>query len=120
VHYVDVEMDSNLRLSGESVEGVLKLSRLATVVDELWFLTMDGRWHTRQDLAGESSFEPEAVNAALRFLVKYGFAQSLGEAEERIRRNDCPSPEEVAGMLASLVFDEEQRFAWIEAGSTWA
>lgn len=85
------------------MEGVLKLARLATVVDELWFLTRDGRWHTRRDLAGESSFEPEAVNAALRFLVKYGFAESSGGAEMMIKVTGGPSPNEVASVLSVLL-----------------
>jgi hypothetical protein len=90
------------------VEGALKLSRLATVLDELWFLARDGRWHTRQDLASESSFEPEAVNAALGFLVKYGFAQSLGGAEMMIRVTGGPSPNEVASVLSVLALDNER------------
>ena len=105
-------MCSNPRSLGDSVEGMLKLSRLATVVDELWFLTRDGRWHTRRDLASESSFEPEAVNAALGFLVKYGFAQSSGGAEMTIRSIGGPSPSEVARMLSVLAFDSEQRFVY--------
>jgi len=109
VHYVDVEMDSNLRLSGGSVEDVLNISRLATVVDELWFLARDGRWHTRRDLASESSFEPEAVNAALGFLVKYGFAQASAGAEMTIRVPGSPSPNEVASMLSVLALDNERR-----------
>lgn len=93
------------------MEGVLKVSRLATVVDELWFLTRDGRWHTRRDLASESSFEPGAVNAALAFLVKYGFVHSSGGAE-MIRSIGGPSPSEVARVLSLLAFDSEQRFVY--------
>jgi hypothetical protein len=83
-------------------EGVLRLSRLASVVDELWLLTRDGRWHTKRDLARKSSFKPEAVNAALGFLVKYGFAHSSGGAEMMIRVTGGPSPNEVASVLSVL------------------
>jgi len=91
------------------VEGMLKVSRLATVVDELWSLTRDGRWHTRRALTRESSFNPEVVNAALGFLVKYCFIQSSGGVEMRIRGSEGPSPNEVARVLSVLAFDNERR-----------
>jgi hypothetical protein len=89
---------------------MLELSRLASVVDELWILTKDGRWHSRSCLAKKSSFEAEAVNAALGFLVKYGFAQSSGGADMRIRLTGGPSPNEVARALWVLAYDNGQRF----------
>lgn len=106
---MDVEVRSNPRLSGASVEGVLELARLATVVDELWFLTRDGRWHTERDLTRESSFKPEAVNAGLGFLVKYGFAQSSEGAEMMIRVTGGPSPNDVASVLSVLALSKERR-----------
>ena len=109
MHYVDVGVVSNIRLSGGSLKGLLNMSRLATVVDELWFLIRDGRWRTKWDLASESSFEPEAVNAALGFLVKYGFAQASAGAEMTIRVPGSPSPNEVASMLSVLALDNERR-----------
>jgi hypothetical protein len=100
---------SNLRFLGDSVEGTLKVSWLTTVVDELWSLTRDGRWHTRRALTRESSFNPQVVNAALAFLAKYGFIESSGEAEMRIRGSEGPSPNEVAKALSVLAFDNERR-----------
>jgi hypothetical protein len=88
---------------------MLKMSRLATVVDELWLLTRDGRWHTKRDLTRKSSFKPEAVNAALGFLVKYGFAQSSGQAEMMIRVTGGPSPNDVASVLSHLALGSERR-----------
>ena len=88
---------------------MFEVSRLATVVDELWFLTRDGRWHTRQDLTRKSSFDPEAVNAALGFLVKYGFAQSSEGAEMMIRVTGGPSPNDVASVLSVLALNNERR-----------
>jgi hypothetical protein len=87
-------------------EGVLKLSRLASVVDELWLLTRDGRWHTKRDLARKSSFKPEAVNAAVAFLVKYGFAHSSMGPEMSIRAAGGPSPNDVAKVLSVLTFPD--------------
>jgi hypothetical protein len=89
---------------------MLELPRLASVVDELWDLTRDGRWHSRSALARRSSFEPDAVNAAVGFLVKYGFAQSSGGTETRIRLTGGPSPGEVARALSVLAYDDGQRF----------
>jgi DNA-binding transcriptional regulator YhcF (GntR family) len=84
------------------------LSRLANVVDEVWSLTVDGRWHSRKTLAEESSFDPSAVNAALSFLVRYGFVQSSGEAGMRVRAVGGPSPKETVRMLSALLLDEGQ------------
>ena len=91
---------------------MLELSRLGSVVDELWVLTRDGRWHSRSDLARRSSFESEAVDAALGFLVKYGFAQSLGGEDMRIRSTGGPSPKEVARALSVLAYENGQRFIY--------
>ena len=94
---------------GDMAEGLLKLSRLPNVVDELWSLTRDGRWHSRKALSRESSFKSPAVYAALRFLVNYGFVQSSGQAGLRVRAVGGPSPKEIARMLSALLFDDKQR-----------
>ena len=100
-------MRSYTRLGGDTGEGLLKLSKLANVVDEVWSMTSDGRWHSRKALARESSFKPQAVNAALGFLVKYGFVQSSGEAGIRLRVVQGPSPLEIARALSAFVFDDK-------------
>lgn len=91
---------------------MVRLSRFATVVDELWSLTGDGRWHSTRALVQRSSFRPQVVNAALGFLVKYGFVQVSGDVETRVRMAGGPSPGEVAKVLSALVFQNESRFMY--------
>jgi hypothetical protein len=105
-------VDSNASKLGDSLEVIVRLSRFATVVDELWSLTGDGRWHSTRTLVRESSFGPEAVNAALDFLVKYGFVQSSGDVEMRVRLAGGPSPSEVVRVLSALAFQKAPRFMY--------
>ena len=92
---------------------MLTQSPQPSVVDELWSLTRDGRWHSRRALTRRSSFKTEAVNAGLVFLVKYGFAQASGQGEMRIRViGGTASPSEVAKMLSALAMDDERRSIW--------
>ena len=94
------------------MEAMLRLSRFASVVDELWSLTGDGRWHSTRALVQRSSFNPEVVNAALGFLVKYGFVQSSGDVEAMVRMAGGPSPGEVARVLSALTFQNASRFMY--------
>ena len=85
----------------------------ATVIDEVWTLAGDGAWHTIQALLRKSSFEPEAVHAALSFLTKYGFAQTSGDGEEaKIKVTLGPSPKEIAGILGSALTGVEHDLFW--------
>jgi hypothetical protein len=86
------------------LSGMLNLSH---VVDELWFLTSDGRWHTRAGIVRKSSFEPDAVNAALSFLVKYGFARLSRGAGTKIRALRTPSPSSLARLISYLEFESD-------------
>jgi len=81
-----------------------------TVVDELWSLAGDGRWHTVQDLIKKSSFNGEAVNDALNFLTKYGFAQLSGAGKKAMIRAVPmePAPSVIAGILDLLSSPHEQ------------
>ena len=94
------------------MEVVVRLSLFATVVDELWSLTGDGQWHSARALVQRSSFKPDVVNAALEFLVKYGFVQSSGDMEMRVMMVGGPSPGEVAKVLSVLAFENESRFLY--------
>jgi hypothetical protein len=93
------------------MKGILSVSLRPNVVDELWFLTRGGRWHTRQRIMKKSSFEPDAVNAALRFLVKYGFARLSRGAGRKIRTVRTPSPGSVARLISHLAFEPGLDFA---------
>jgi hypothetical protein len=75
----------------------------ANVIDELWSLAQDNRWHGQRALARMSDFNAEVVWAALGFLVKYGFAQVSGDGKRRIRITAGPSPRQVASILRGLV-----------------
>lgn|GEM_PF-2813315 len=80
------------------------------VIDELWLMTGDGRWHTQGSLARDSSFNPDMVWEGLRFLVKYGFAQSCDGAVTSVRRAIGPSPRETALILNGFEVCEPERF----------
>jgi len=72
----------------------------AGVIDRVWLAAEDGRWHSRRGLVQRTGFEGEEVTAALRFLVKYGFAESSFAGEQRFRMViDGPSPMEAANLL---------------------
>lgn len=94
------------------MEVMVRLSRFIAVVDELWSLTGDGRWHSARTLVQRSSFKPEVVNAALGFLVKYGFVHSSGDTEMRVRMVGGPSPGEVARVLSALALQNKSQFMY--------
>jgi len=63
----------------------------------------DGRWHSRRGLAQQAQLDGEEIMAALRFLVKYGFAESSTAKEGRFRMiTDGPSPAEAAKILGAF------------------
>lgn len=73
------------------------------LVDMVWSLAGDGRWHTRNDLEKHVPFSPKELSAVVDFLVKYGFAQLSVKRVKRFKMVvDCPSPMEAANILESL------------------
>jgi len=77
----------------------------ADVIDTIWATAADGNWHLRRTLANKFSFQPEEIQAALDFLLKYGFVQSSTHGEEAFRMiMEGPSPMEAAKVLQTLRF----------------
>ena len=75
----------------------------ASVIDRVWLVASDGRWHSRRDLVQQTRFDGEEIKAALRFLVKYGFAESSIAGQEKFRMiTDGPSPMEAANLLRAV------------------
>jgi len=75
----------------------------ADVVDRVWLAAADGRWHSRRGLVQQTRFETDEISAALRFLVKYGFAEPSNAGERRFRMiTDGPSPSETAKILQAV------------------
>jgi hypothetical protein len=73
------------------------------VVDWVWLAAADGRWRSQRDLVHKTRFKEEEIAAALRFLVKYGFAESSYAEEERYRMiAHAPSPFEAANLLRAF------------------
>jgi hypothetical protein len=73
------------------------------VVDWVWLAAADGRWRSQRDLVHKTGFKEEEIAAALRFLVKYGFAQSSFAEESRYRMiTHAPSPFEAANLLRAV------------------
>jgi hypothetical protein len=84
----------------------------AEVVDRVWMVAADGRWHSRRGLAQQTQLDGEDIMAALRFLVKYGFAEPSTAGERRFRMiTDGPSPSETARILQAV--DEKADLAQI-------
>jgi hypothetical protein len=72
----------------------------ADMIDRVWMVAADGRWHSRRGLAQQTQLDGEEIMAALRFLVKYGFAESSTAKEGRYRIiTGGPSPAEAAKVL---------------------
>jgi hypothetical protein len=77
------------------------------IVDGVWLAAADGRWRSLNSLVQKTRFRKEEIAGALRFLVKYGFAESSSAKLERFRMiMHGPSPFEAANLL---------RAVWIEA-----
>ena len=73
------------------------------VVDAVWLVGRDGRWHTQSDFAKRAGFRDDDVAGVLDFLVKYGFAQSSSPAERKFKRiMNGPSPMKAAEILRAL------------------
>jgi hypothetical protein len=86
----------------------------ADVIDKVWMVAADGQWHSRRGLVQQTQLDREEVMAALRFLVKHGFAESSTAKEERFRITDGPSPAEVARILWALGKEPDlTHFAWL-------
>jgi len=84
----------------------------ADVIDRVWLVAADGRWHTRRGLAQQTQLDGEEIMAALRFLLKYGFAESSTAVEGRFRTiTDGPSPSETPNILQAV--DEKADLAQI-------
>jgi hypothetical protein len=75
----------------------------ADVIDRVWLVAADGRWHSRRGLAQQTQLDGEEIMAALRFLVKHGFAESSTAKEGKFRTiMGGPSPAEAAKILWAL------------------
>jgi len=87
----------------------------ADMIDRVWMIAADGRWHSRRGLAHQTQLDGEEIMAALRFLVKYGFAESSTAKEERYRIiPGGPSPAEAAKVLWALGKEPDlTHFAWL-------
>jgi hypothetical protein len=73
------------------------------VVDRVWLAAADGRGRSQRDLVHKTRFKEEEIAAALRFLVKYDFAESSSAEEERYRMiTHAPSPFEAANLLRAF------------------
>lgn len=76
------------------------------VVDGVWLAAADGRWRSHRDLVHKTRFKEEEIAAALRFLVKYGFAESSSAEVERFRMvTHAPSPLEAANLLRAFAYE---------------
>jgi hypothetical protein len=76
------------------------------VVDGVWLAAADGRWCSQRDLVHKTRFNEEEIAAALRFLVKYGFAEFSSAEEERFRMiTYAPSPLETASLLCAVAIE---------------
>jgi hypothetical protein len=73
------------------------------MIDRVWTVAADGRWHSLRGLARQTQLDGEKIMAALRFLVKHGFAESSTAKEGKFRMiTDGPSPAEAAKILWAL------------------
>jgi len=77
----------------------------AGVVDAVWMAGRDGQWWTAASIAEEVPFRSDEIQAALDFLVRYGFAESCVVGDKWFRMiPDTPSPiEAVCALLSVLV-----------------
>jgi hypothetical protein len=75
------------------------------LVDAVWAAAKDGRWYTIRDLAKRVPGSGASLVNAVRFLLKYGFAEVSPSGGERFRMIDgCPPPSKVADGLRSIAF----------------
>jgi hypothetical protein len=76
------------------------------IVDGVWRAAADGRWRSQRGLVHKTRFNEEEIAAALRFLVKYGFAESSPAKEKRFRMiTHGPSPFEAANLLRAVAIE---------------
>jgi ribulose kinase len=76
------------------------------LVDWVWLAAADGRWRSQCDLFHKTRFKEEEIAAALRFLVKYGFAESSPAEVERFKMVTYgPSPFEAANLLRAVAYE---------------
>ena len=74
------------------------------LADLLWNAARDGMWHTPDEVFQRMPFKEGAIQTALNFLVKYGFAQldaTKGPNAFRMKMSS-PSPMETVRILRSL------------------
>lgn len=73
------------------------------VIQRVWLVGRDRGWHSPEELAEMLPLNTRIVEAALDFLVKYGFAETSGGTARKVRINPfTPSPCELARFVRSI------------------
>lgn len=55
------------------------------MLEEISEILQDGRWHSEEEMARALNLSPRLVNKVIRFLAKYGLAESRVFAEKKFR-----------------------------------
>ena len=71
------------------------------LIDAIWSVAHDGRWHTPDDLARGLPFGVDRISEALDFLWRFGFAELSATRGFRMSSTG-PSPREVAGIIRRM------------------
>ncbi len=73
----------------------------ADVVEQVWSLASDARWHSPEELAWRLYLRPWQVKVVLDFLAKYGFLEwKAGFVRKNRISAVVPSPGELRRILA--------------------
>ena len=86
---------------------MLRAERQFVLVDLVWAVVHDSRWHTAEEIARRVHSPIERVLFVLTFLEEYGFARSSSFPVRKFRVNPgTPSPSAVVHGLRFLLNEQ--------------
>jgi len=79
------------------------------VLEEISKILQDGRWHSEEEMARALNLSPRLVGKIIRFLAKYGLAESRVFAEKKFRwLKDAPGLLEVSVIVRATSLEPMQ------------
>ena len=86
------------------------------MLEEISEILRDGKWHSEDEIARTLNLSPEAVGKVVRFLAKYGLAESRVIAEKKFRwLKDAPGLFEVATIIRTVSLEPMQSCSTISS-----
>lgn len=82
---------------------------VSVMLEEICGILQDGEWHSEEEIAQVLNLRPRLVRRAIRFLAKYGLAESRFFAEKKFRwLKDTPGLPQVVMIVRTVSLEPMQ------------